>query len=155
MGLVLLPSVACNCYIRYCWVLSALSLECLFKAFALSQNGDGHSGIPRHLLGLTHASTLMGDSWGLWECEPFRYQQMKIHPLYQVAERSCIKPFKKAVAVVWENSGKSRDKIGTCVPPIAKCFKFLDFGTGKGNLATNLGLTVPWTLFQLLCGVFV
>ena len=34
MGLALLPSVACNCYIRYCWVLSALSLGCLIKALA-------------------------------------------------------------------------------------------------------------------------
>ena len=38
---------------------------------ALSQNGNGHSGIPRH--SSFHPNG--GIVGALWECEPFRYQQ--------------------------------------------------------------------------------
>ena len=58
-----------------------LKAECLLTLLlvqglcALSQNGNGHSGIPRHL----HTSSCIHPSGGivgeLWECEPFRYQQ--------------------------------------------------------------------------------
>ena len=69
-------------------VLELLSAECPLTLLlvqglcALSQNGNGHSGIPRHL----HTDSCVHPTGGivgeLWECEPFRYQQDTLKGLF-------------------------------------------------------------------------
>ena len=70
-------------------MLGVLSLCCLFKACALSQNGNGHSGIPRHL----HTYSCIHPNGGivgeLWECEPFRYQQLVQTTVAQAGFHPC------------------------------------------------------------------
>ena len=56
-------------------MLGVFPLCCLFKACALSQNGNGHSGILRHLHTYSCIHPNGGIVGALWECEPFRYQQ--------------------------------------------------------------------------------
>ena len=57
---------------------------------ALSQNGNGHSGIPRHLQTNSCIHPSGGIVGELWECEPFRYQQWQLL-LDRASQVSCLR----------------------------------------------------------------